>query len=147
MCILVSARAERPACARAAFGQAQAVGRFGAQRAAWMLASHWVLADALAPHEVLVDFVAVAPEARGRGMGAALMRWALGAAAAAAPPGGQPPALVLWARAHSRALTCGTLPVVAPCPGSMQQPCILSASSSTMGGQGRHPGQKDTPRS
>ena len=103
MCILVSARAERPACARAAFGQAQAVGRFGAPRAAWMLASHWVLADALAPHEVLVDFVAVAPEARGRGMGAALMRWALGAAAAAAVPGGQSRALVLWARARSAA--------------------------------------------
>ncbi len=68
-----------------------------------MLASHWVLADALAPHEVLVDFVAVAPEARGRGMGAALMRWALGAAAAAAVPGGQSRALVLWARARSAA--------------------------------------------
>jgi GNAT superfamily N-acetyltransferase len=30
----------------------------------------------LQEHECLIDFIAVSPEARGRGVGAALMRWA-----------------------------------------------------------------------
>ncbi|KAK9826189.1 hypothetical protein WJX81_006075 [Elliptochloris bilobata] len=47
---------------------AVAVKRFGALRAAWMAASDWVLVDALAPAEALVDFVAVEPEARLRGV-------------------------------------------------------------------------------
>lgn len=77
---------------------AQAVKRFGALQAAWMAASDWVLVDALAPHEALIDFIAVAPEARMRGIGSALMRWAEGAAFQAAA--GRPlAALVLWVRA------------------------------------------------
>ena len=79
----------------------QAVRRFGVLRAAWMLASEWVLVDALAPHECLVDFVAVAPENKGRGVGAALMRWAEAVAASAAP-GAQQSALVLWVRRSHR---------------------------------------------
>jgi GNAT superfamily N-acetyltransferase len=35
-----------------------------------------VLEEALQPHECLVDFLAVSAEARGRGVGALLMRWA-----------------------------------------------------------------------
>ena len=76
----------------------QAVQRFGALQAAWMAASDWVLMDALEPHEALIDFIAVAPEARLRGVGAALMRWAQGVAARAAA-GSPHAALVLWVRA------------------------------------------------
>jgi len=35
-----------------------------------------VLDEALQPHECLVDFLAVSPEARGKGVGALLMQWA-----------------------------------------------------------------------
>ena len=35
-----------------------------------------VLEEPLLAHECLIDFIAVSPEARGRGVGAALMRWA-----------------------------------------------------------------------
>ena len=87
----------------------QAVRRFGVLRAAWMLASELVLVDALAPHECLVDFVAVAPENKGRGVGAALMRWAEAIAVSAAP-GAQQSALVLWVRrSHHLGTSCRAL--------------------------------------
>ena len=76
----------------------QAVRRFGALQAAWMAASDWVLVDALAPHEALIDFIAVAPEARLRGIGSALVRWAESVAIRAAA-GNPQAALVLWVRA------------------------------------------------
>ena len=76
----------------------QAVRRFGALQAAWMAASDWVLVDALAPHEALIDFIAVAPEARLRGIGSALVRWAERVAIRAAA-GNPQAALVLWVRA------------------------------------------------
>lgn len=76
----------------------QAVKRFGALQAAWMAASDWVLVDALEPHEALIDFIAVAPEARLRGIGSALVRWAESVATQAAA-GNPQAALILWVRA------------------------------------------------
>lgn len=76
------------------------------------LAYDHVLEEPLRPHECLIDFIAVAPEARGKGVGAKLMAWAEARGAAllterapadVAARGG--PCMTLWVAADNATAT------------------------------------------
>lgn len=63
----------------------QLVGRIGLLATLWSYVSNQLLVDDLGPHEALADMIVVAPQARGRGIGVALMRWCEAAAVAEFP--------------------------------------------------------------
>lgn len=59
--------------------------RIGLLATLWSYVSNQLLVDDLGPHDALADMIVVAPQARGRGIGVALMRWCEAAASAEFP--------------------------------------------------------------
>lgn len=79
-----------------------------------------VVTDPPQEHECLIDFIAVSPEARGRGVGAKLMQWAEGTGAAilaeteTAAVAAHGVDMTLWVRALARPGLADCLPPAFP---------------------------------